>query len=1847
MSDGSNLAVTYAYPVHYLDETGTYREIDNSLALYNEDGTPSHEAADAGLDAYLAAKKDRNAPEGPVDRRSYKNRNGQTEISLALLSDAERLASITCGEHTVSLTPLDPQTQSRFTAQGEEIELPVAGRLEKVKDTTVLSSLETAILPKNTASVVTYDGLFGNADLAYTTDSCALKEDIIINERADAYVYRFRLFPGALTPVMLESGRIELRDSAGDCVFFLPAGTMFDAAGESSGAVQYKLDDNGDGTYALSVVADEEWINAPERRFPVTIDPPVEISGFFNIETGSIFQWLPGETGGQRTAECIGWFNGSYARVLVRVNNLPSLPDNSYIVQSSICLYAFSYSYVGMSAMNISAHALMDNEPTTQGSEEYWCLYHTWNDCPERSGTVTDFVTVDISDQFRGFDVTREAIKWYKDPSVNYGLCLQASAEGSMTYSNCANTNFSSSNLENGDARPFFVVQYRNNIGLEDYYSYQPHDIDRAGTGYIGDYSGQLTLVKTDVEAASTVNPVVISHVYNSAYSGGGYEVIPGSGGLYANSGLGPGWKLNLQQSVTAADGGLAYIDGDGTVHYFNASGSVYKDEDGLGLTISGSGGSYTMTDRKGNACQFVGGMLKSMTDTNGNTITINFSGSRITGVTRQNDGGAAETIASLSYSQEGYLSGITDAAGRTTSFSYNDGRLSQVTHPDGTSVCYGYTGGKLSSATDLESGYSVHYEYGAGGRITKFYEKAGSTVGAEVSVSGGDGIQIYRSNGKDRVLNTGDDLISSYVFDYCGRTITSSLTNADGTVTYGAAAAKYKINSGVALTNNRLTVSGEVGMRPVGSTAGYTFLNENLLGGSDASSTTGWTGGTRQTDPRFGYALKVTGAIGETREVSKTVTIPASDRLNKSYTLSAWAKADSVALSAGNRSFMLRATLIYTDNQTEVSQLSFCPDSLEWQYASLPLVPKRSVGVAQIKVSFLFNHNPNTALFTNACLTADSAQSYTYDDEGNLTSVSEPGSAAAGFTYSGADLMTQVTRGNGTYEYDYDSAHNLTEVSNNGVTMSLSYDAKGNTTGSTLTGNTLTIGSSAEYTYNGNLLSRQTDSRGGQTSYAYGSAISRQLGRPTAVTDPKGVSVSTGYNASNGRVTGSSMTGVSLAFGYANGRLSSLSRTAGGSTQSYSLSYSGFGSLTSVKVGTRTLVTNGYSSHNGLRSATFLGSSSFAYDYDELERLRHVYYNNGSSPALSYSYYGEGPLQSLTDSVNNRSYVYSYDTLNRLTGLEEKVGTNTVQSWTAVYDTASRPQSLSYTVSPQWNGTFTGTRSYSFTYRSSDGALTAMGTPGGTLRFGYDWLQRRTSQTLSVAGTDKLKRQYLYLPGSGGNTTTLVKNVLFKKADDTLLRAYTYSYDANGNITGVTGSRTASYTYDSQNRLTWASEGTLSSQTETSYTYDGAGNLLTKSSGGVTDTYTYGDSGWKDLLTAYNGHAITYDGIGNPLSYHDGTVFTWVNGRRLATAVNTGSGLNVSYTYDADGLRLSKTVGGVVHKYVWQDGRLISEQFGNNTLEFFYDDVGRPFSVKVNGGTYFYITNLQGDVTAICNASGSILAVYNYDAYGKITSMTDNSLTRVNPLRYRGYYYDSETGFYYLKGRYYDPNICRFINADDPSALGANSDFASVNLFAYCGDNPVNRKDDGGEFWEAVAVGFFVGLVGQYASDVIENISNGKTGFDILSPTSSARDYLASGVGGAIAAIPGLGVVGTMAVGAAGNVVADCIRGNNGLKDLGQSAARGAFANLLGYGAAKAVAAMKVGQIGNMPRNAQKIFLRDELFHNSQSFANQNLRTFANNTLLENITLVETNLATLRSGIYSTITSSFALLFK
>ncbi len=174
-------------------------------------------------------------------------------------------------------------------------------------------------------------------------------------------------------------------------------------------------------------------------------------------------------------------------------------------------------------------------------------------------------------------------------------------------------------------------------------------------------------------------------------------------------------------------------------------------------------------------------------------------------------------------------------------------------------------------------------------------------------------------------------------------------------------------------------------------------------------------------------------------------------------------------------------------------------------------------------------------------------------------------------------------------------------------------------------------------------------------------------------------------------------------------------------------------------------------------------------------------------------------------------------------------------------------------------------------------------------------------------------------------------------------------------------------------------------------------------------------------------------------------------------------------------GRRLTNlSVDGVTTAYITQNGNVIRQSRSGETIDFIYDAQQRPHAFIYNNGTtsvtYFYLLNLQGDVVALMDENGAVVAKYEYDAWGALRRLTDgagNAITgsahiaHINPLRYRGYYYDAETGFYYLQSRYYDPVIKRFINADSL----VDTDLSSgLNMFSYCENNPVNLSDPQGD---------------------------------------------------------------------------------------------------------------------------------------------------------------------------------------
>ena len=893
----------------------------------------------------------------------------------------------------------------------------------------------------------------------------------------------------------------------------------------------------------------------------------------------------------------------------------------------------------------------------------------------------------------------------------------------------------------------------------------------------------------------------------------------------------------------------------------------------------------------------------------------------------------------------------------------------------------------------------------------------------------------------------------------------------------------------------------------------------ENTLSGNWSINGMSKSSLTTTLKPFGASGMKVTGSQNAIRRASQTITLNCSS--DTTFLLSGWALAEYAAPNSareyawGQRYFGLIAEIFYTDTSTaETQSVPFEWSGQDWQCAVGTIVPKRSgKTVRKIIIYCAYDYNSGTAWFDNISLRQEPVQTYRYDEKGNVTAATQTGTGTENAQYdsNGVDLL-QYTAANGTkYSYEYNNAHDVTKTTVGSLTATTSYNKSGNTTGARLVGKdsngnaSLALQSSATPTADRNHTASVTDANGSTTSYTYNG----QTELLATSTNAAGRQTTYEYYLSSGRAKSTYQSGVAaIGYTYSGGRLSQLDRktyrSGAAQYQYYNFAYNVWGQTTATKVGSRTLSTNTYYNYvnddtargGNLKSTAYANGDSVSYTYDRFDRLIRKSYNSGSY--VAYTYNAEGSLARLSygDSTGElASYRFEYDSLGRLIrSAELDADGGTVQRTEHIYDGYNRLSRQSWTL-----GGKTYSESYVYddpsdTNKNGDGALTQMTTAtGAVIDYQYDTLRRLTRSKVALNGSTVYTTAYAFRDLDASRTTTQVQYRNVRSANGTLLEGKKYTYDAIGNITRISQSTSpfhalVDYEYDAQNQLTketyYDGNGTAEGNiTRTiSYTYDTAGNILseTKTVGSktTTKTFSYTDSNWKDLLTAVNGLSITYDASGNPETYYTGSVdrrgnaevydMYWGNGRQL-TDVETDDGQTrsqISYGYDADGIRSWKVVDGEIHTYLTQGGKVMRETVGSTVMDFAYDESGRPFAMtyqRANDApqTYYYVLNLQGDVVKLVTASGTEAASYAYDAWGNLLSAS-GSMAYTNPLRYRGYYYDAETRFYYLQSRYYDPVYHRFINADSYASTNATNATA-CNMFAYCYNNPVIYRDSNG----------------------------------------------------------------------------------------------------------------------------------------------------------------------------------------
>jgi RHS repeat-associated protein len=603
-----------------------------------------------------------------------------------------------------------------------------------------------------------------------------------------------------------------------------------------------------------------------------------------------------------------------------------------------------------------------------------------------------------------------------------------------------------------------------------------------------------------------------------------------------------------------------------------------------------------------------------------------------------------------------------------------------------------------------------------------------------------------------------------------------------------------------------------------------------------------------------------------------------------------------------------------------------------------------------------------------------------------------------------------------------------------------------------------------------------------------------------------------------------------------------------------YGYEYDAFGNIKTTTVAGNEISKNEYRDNNGsLILTTYADGASVKSEYDNYGNVAKVMSAKKGEEFTdtdTYEYYNDGNLARHTDVKNSVETEYDYNdkgkiSRTRVSGNVE--GTDYDSRLQYIYNQMGKVQKLSYEVG---QGDKNVLKDYTYTY-DKDGNNHENILPDGSVKeYKYDSLRRMSKTIYSPVKKAKPDKQlttsvtYEAREASGANlkgTTNRVAGYTnqFGKKGNT----YNYEYDDKGNIISL-GSIDITqkeidvsqlykrvYSYNCFGEVVKAEErydDAIGKQYE--YTYEG-GNITKETikwldkSKDETHTYTY-DEVWKDKLISYNDgekdYDITYDRCGNPLNYL-GYEMQWntINGSLSSIKKDNDE---YKYTYFSDGQRLTKNVNGKKTVYIYNAGMLLAEETDNYRINFYYDANGLVTQIgylEKNNGTYsderyyFFTRNGQGDIVGIYrNSDSTLVGTYEYDLWGNIVSVKENVISDTdnntevtitdtddilnkNPLRYRGYYYDAETGFYYLNARYYDPKLHRFISADKTSNLGLKEDVKAYNLYAYCENDPINRYDPKGDssvdVWEIIVEAakesrngfYFAGAVSQIDSSL------------------------------------------------------------------------------------------------------------------------------------------------------------------
>ena len=916
-----------------------------------------------------------------------------------------------------------------------------------------------------------------------------------------------------------------------------------------------------------------------------------------------------------------------------------------------------------------------------------------------------------------------------------------------------------------------------------------------------------------------------------------------------------------------------------------------------------------------------------------------------------------------------------------------------------------------------------------------------------------------------------------------------------------------------------------------------------------------------------YGNTLVVGNAVFGANENTKEITYGSNGDNKTENDKNVYAE-----LRVKSNNSAVTVTFTVKENETVKAINSFTTLQLEnlWQYIAVPLGVLKNESVIEIKIEgeSVTVDKARIIKAPYAYAPTNIQEGVSYDNVYDETT----GNPTKTFSYNPVSKKLLQT------DYVYDNNGNLTEktvkeagssivIGKETTVKTAITDDDGQITGYKVVkrkyGKDPTKFFREEYEYDTNgRLGWVIDRNGAMIGYFYGETTDGVYEESLFFGDPKtpAVSKTVTYIDNADTVKEIKTNSVSNKFEYDNkGRLNKIRYGDDENRSSLEFDYDGLGNISQVKENGAIIESSTYFD-TLLKEKTLANEYKVCYNYDNKGRV---------VSATESATEDDSEILVVTVAYNGDNTTVTHT--NGVTYTSEKVNSDSVTSRYTVQN-GGKPLKMERLATSEpgktvtkysYNGNLYDTEIVTKDENGNVSSISNKGNVSDITEYGYDdeYRNKRKSFKFGGSGDTTFINEYEYktvthyLAGEAQQTNLISKDS-FKIGENGTPEVKLYEYYDNGNLKEIKKSKTSfenSYVYDDFGRLT--TEYDFVQNKAYKYYYDYNGNITKKETYDIsrgaslvkTDLYEYGNVNRKDLLTKYNGATITYDKYGNPLAYK-GKLFEW-KGKNLVKA----DGLQMEYDYN--GLRTKK--GN--KKYFWYGNRLLAETYIENNVEktiyYRYDESG-VCGMKIGAVDYYFRKNIFGDILAVYNSSKTALATYSYDAFGNASvtyANVQNNLARLNPFRYRGYYWDSEFNLYYVQSRYYDPEIGRFISPDSIENINPNAIFG-LNLYTYCNNNPIMNVDPTGKDWNS-----FWNSIGNWFEEHWVELVIG-TAFIIVGAVVTA---LTAGAGAGFMAAFGSALLGSLtqigagiAMGIGVNGIANIVNGNSFFDNVGDTIA-------------------------------------------------------------------------------------------